>query len=172
MRGGRPLLSVMTMSHPQSYEILLVPAFTDGKGTADQGAGTEDSDEQDSDVKNSDVQDPGTGDADSGDAGSDDDGAGDSGAEGDEDDEDLKGAEGAHVSGSRDTGNHGPGAAIRSAVVAATGQTGESGYPRYEGDGMVADIDPATHTVEALLIDGSELDYGLTVRISERKVDG
>ncbi|MFI5762266.1 MULTISPECIES: hypothetical protein [unclassified Streptomyces] len=51
--------------------------------------------------------------------------------------------------------------AVRSAVVAATGQNGASGYPRYSGDGMVADIDPATRTVEALLVDGSELDYGL-----------
>lgn len=61
-----------------------------------------------------------------------------------------------------------PGAAIRSAVVAATGDTGASGYPRYAGDGMEADIDPATRTVEALLVDGAELDYGLTVRIAER----
>jgi hypothetical protein len=55
--------------------------------------------------------------------------------------------------------------AIRSAVVHATGQQGESGYPRYEGEGMVADIDPATRTVEALLVDGSELDYGLSARV-------
>lgn len=51
--------------------------------------------------------------------------------------------------------------AVRSAVVSPTGQKGASGYPRYEGDGMVADIDPRTRTVEALLVDGSELDYGL-----------
>ncbi|MGW6709763.1 hypothetical protein ACWGDE_33420 [Streptomyces sp. NPDC054956] len=51
--------------------------------------------------------------------------------------------------------------AVRSAVVAPTGQRGASGYPRYSGDGMVADIDPVTRTVEALLVDGSELDYGL-----------
>ncbi|MFF4243175.1 hypothetical protein ACFYY2_01715 [Streptomyces sp. NPDC001822] len=61
-----------------------------------------------------------------------------------------------------------PGAAIRSAVVDATGDTGASGYPRYEGEGMAADINPATHTVAALLVDGSELDYGLTARIAER----
>ncbi|MFE9822293.1 hypothetical protein ACFYSH_08975 [Streptomyces sp. NPDC005791] len=61
-----------------------------------------------------------------------------------------------------------PGTAIRSAVVAATGDTGTSGYPRYAGDGMEADIDTASHTVEALLVDGAELDYGLTVRIAER----
>lgn len=51
--------------------------------------------------------------------------------------------------------------AVRSAVVTRTGQNGASGYPRYSGDGVVADIDPATRTVEALLVDGSELDYGL-----------
>ncbi|WP_244318494.1 hypothetical protein [Streptomyces brevispora] len=67
------------------------------------------------------------------------------------------------------SGTGGPGQAIRSAVVEATGETGESGYPRYSGDGMVADIDPATHTVEALLVDGSEIDYGLSARIAERR---
>ncbi|MBT2448896.1 hypothetical protein J7F03_17715 [Streptomyces sp. ISL-43] len=51
--------------------------------------------------------------------------------------------------------------AIRSAVVAPTGQSGASGYPRYSGDGMVADIDPVTRTVQAILVDGAELDYGL-----------
>lgn len=61
-----------------------------------------------------------------------------------------------------------PGTAIRSAVVDATGDNGRSGYPRYEGGGLEADIDPASHTVEALLVDGAELDYGLTVRIAER----
>ncbi|CAM5301050.1 hypothetical protein SATRM34S_00559 [Streptomyces atroolivaceus] len=64
-------------------------------------------------------------------------------------------------------GTPAPGTAIRSAVVAATGDTGTSGYPRYAGEGMVADIDPASHTVEALLVDGAELDYGLTVRVAE-----
>ncbi|MGC5341868.1 hypothetical protein ACPXCE_03085 [Streptomyces sp. DT24] len=61
-----------------------------------------------------------------------------------------------------------PGTVLRSGVVAATGDTGESGYPRYEGDGMAADIDPETRTVEALLVDGAELAYGLTVRIADR----
>jgi hypothetical protein len=56
--------------------------------------------------------------------------------------------------------------AVRSAVVEATGETGASGYPRYAGDGMVADIDPRTRTVEALLVDGRELDYGLTARLA------
>ncbi|MFD3518384.1 hypothetical protein [Streptomyces sp. NPDC058657] len=57
-------------------------------------------------------------------------------------------------------------AAVRSAVVEATGETGSSGYPRYAGNGMVADIDPATRTVEALLVDGRELDYGLSARVA------
>ncbi|WP_406213760.1 hypothetical protein [Streptomyces decoyicus] len=56
--------------------------------------------------------------------------------------------------------------AVRSAVVEATGETGASGYPRYSGNGMVADIDPSTRTVEAVLVDGSELDYGLTARVT------
>ncbi|MFD9286815.1 hypothetical protein ACFWBV_00535 [Streptomyces sp. NPDC060030] len=67
-----------------------------------------------------------------------------------------------------DAGAPEPGTAIRSAVVVATGQTGASGYPRYAGGGMEADVDPSTHTVEALLVDGAEIDYGLTVRIAER----
>ncbi|MEU1147540.1 hypothetical protein ACFYO9_18570 [Streptomyces sp. NPDC005863] len=58
--------------------------------------------------------------------------------------------------------------ALRSAVVVATGETGASGYPRYAGDGMEADIDPATRAVEALLVDGAELDYGLSVRVADR----
>ncbi|MBD0707041.1 MULTISPECIES: hypothetical protein [unclassified Streptomyces] len=52
--------------------------------------------------------------------------------------------------------------AVRSAVVETTGRYGESGYPIYEGHGIRADIDPETRTVEALLVDGRELDYGLT----------
>ncbi|SCF82258.1 hypothetical protein GA0115254_118118 [Streptomyces sp. Ncost-T10-10d] len=100
MRAERRLLSVMTMSHPQSYEILLVPGFAED--TADAAE---------------------------------------------------------------------PGGAIRSAVVAATGETGASGYPRYSGEGIVADIDPATRTVEALLVDGSELDYGLSVRVKEKNAE-
>ena len=55
--------------------------------------------------------------------------------------------------------------AIRSAVVEATGERGSSGYPRYSGEGVVADIDPTTRTVEALLVDGVELDYGLSARV-------
>lgn len=55
---------------------------------------------------------------------------------------------------------------MRSAVVEATGETGASGYPRYVGHGIVADIDPSTRTVEAVLVDGSELDYGLTALVT------
>ncbi|MCX4445385.1 hypothetical protein ACIOEZ_09800 [Streptomyces sp. NPDC087866] len=110
----------MTMSHPQSYEILIVPEFTDDKA-------------------------PGTG----------------------------NGATGASVRGAAARGSDegGPGAAIRSAVVTATGETGETGYPRYAGEGVVADIDPATRTVEGLLVDGSELAYGLSVRVAERATE-
>ncbi|MER5602455.1 hypothetical protein [Streptomyces sp. NPDC002265] len=56
--------------------------------------------------------------------------------------------------------------AVRSALVEATGETGASGYPRYSGQGIVADIDPETRTVEALLVDGEELDYGLVARVA------
>ncbi|MFF4172424.1 DUF6296 family protein [Streptomyces sp. NPDC001744] len=51
--------------------------------------------------------------------------------------------------------------AVRTAVVEATGRQGASGYPVYEGHGVRADIDPETGAVEALLVDGRELDYGL-----------
>ncbi|MFJ3925303.1 hypothetical protein [Streptomyces sp. NPDC090022] len=52
------------------------------------------------------------------------------------------------------------GAAMRSATVVATGATGASGSPRYEGDGVQVDIDPRTDTVEAATVDGRELPYG------------
>ncbi|MEW2635507.1 hypothetical protein AB0903_28660 [Streptomyces sp. NPDC048389] len=55
--------------------------------------------------------------------------------------------------------------AIRSAVVDATGEQGASGYPRYVGDGVEADIDPETRAVEALLVDGAELSLGLAARV-------
>ncbi|SCF93499.1 hypothetical protein GA0115255_111752 [Streptomyces sp. Ncost-T6T-2b] len=45
-------------------------------------------------------------------------------------------------------------------------ETGASGYPRYAGEGMEADVDPETRTVEAVLIDGEELDYGMSVRVA------
>lgn len=100
------------MSHPQSYEILLVPEYADTSGADKPGP-----------VKKGD----------------------------DEGDEPPK-----------------PGDAIRSGTVEATGATGASGYPRYAGDGIEADIDPVTRTVEALLIDGAEIDYGLSVRVADR----
>ncbi|MEE4417897.1 MULTISPECIES: hypothetical protein [Streptomyces] len=56
--------------------------------------------------------------------------------------------------------------AVRSAVVEATGEMGASGYPRYAGHGIVADIDPSTRTIEAMLVDGAELDYGLTALVT------
>ncbi|MBT2487413.1 hypothetical protein J7E96_02420 [Streptomyces sp. ISL-96] len=52
------------------------------------------------------------------------------------------------------------GSTLRTAVVEATGGTGASGYPRYEGDGVAADIDPRTRAVEAITLDGGELPYG------------
>ncbi|MEU9305657.1 hypothetical protein [Streptomyces sp. NPDC048269] len=55
---------------------------------------------------------------------------------------------------------------LRSAVVEATGTNGASGYPHYTGEGMEADIDPVTRTVEAVLVDGSELDPGMTALIA------
>ncbi|WEH38353.1 hypothetical protein OG233_01845 [Streptomyces sp. NBC_01218] len=98
------------MSHPQSYEILLVPEFADASGADKPGPVRTGEDERDAPPR--------------------------------------------------------PGSAIRSGVVHATGATGASGYPRYAGDGIEADIDPSTRTVEALLIDGAELDYGLSVRVA------
>ncbi|MFE6227849.1 MULTISPECIES: hypothetical protein [unclassified Streptomyces] len=57
--------------------------------------------------------------------------------------------------------------AVRSAVVERTGRQGASGYPIYEGHGIVADVDPETRTVEALLVDGRELDYGLVALVRD-----
>ncbi|MFJ8301453.1 hypothetical protein ACIQ9R_36880 [Streptomyces sp. NPDC094447] len=61
--------------------------------------------------------------------------------------------------------------AVRTAVVEATGRHGETGYPIYEGHGVRADIDPAAPTVEALLVDGRELDYGLTALVRPARRD-
>lgn len=44
---------------------------------------------------------------------------------------------------------------------------GVSGYPRYAGHGIEAEIDSATRAVEAVLVDGSELDIGLGVVLRE-----
>ncbi|MFJ7589268.1 hypothetical protein ACIQZO_18185 [Streptomyces sp. NPDC097617] len=62
--------------------------------------------------------------------------------------------------------------ALRSAVVEATGETGATGYPRYRGQGVEADIDPSTRTVEALLVDGAELDYALVAMIAPERGGG
>ncbi|MGY0021993.1 hypothetical protein [Streptomyces sp. cg35] len=56
---------------------------------------------------------------------------------------------------------------LRSVPVTATGGTGESGYPRYEGEGVQADIDPRTRTVEALTVDGEELPYGWVAEVAD-----
>ncbi|MEU2672687.1 hypothetical protein ABZ622_28215 [Streptomyces sp. NPDC007164] len=121
----------MTMSHPQSYEILLVPSFADDATAEDTTA-----EDAERDAAESDDAEP--------------------------DDVESDAVEPDDVE---------PGGAVRSAVVSATGETGASGYPRYSGDGIVADIDPETHTVEALLVDGAELSYGLSARIRERDAD-
>jgi hypothetical protein len=55
---------------------------------------------------------------------------------------------------------------IRSATVEDTGRSGESGYPRYAGHGVEAEIDPATGAVEAITIDGEQLAYGMVARAS------
>lgn len=118
------------MSHPQSYEILLVPGFVEETPEAGEAAGAKGAAESGK---------PGTGSA----------------------------------AGAGETeGTAASGGAVRSAVVSATGETGASGYPRYAGEGFVADIDPATRTVEALLVDGAELTYGLTARVRERDDTG
>ncbi|MFD7256457.1 hypothetical protein [Streptomyces sp. NPDC059874] len=56
--------------------------------------------------------------------------------------------------------------ALRVAVVEATGETGASGYPHYRGQGVEADIDPRTRSIEALLVDGAELDLGMSAMIA------
>ncbi|MFG2949522.1 hypothetical protein [Streptomyces adustus] len=63
-------------------------------------------------------------------------------------------------------GAGGEDSAVRSALVEATGETGASGYPIYTGEGITADIDPETRTVEAVLVDGEELDYGLNAVVA------
>lgn len=59
------------------------------------------------------------------------------------------------------------GSALRGAVVRATGGTGASGYPCYEGEGVRADIDPETRTVEAVTVDGAELPYGWVAQVAD-----
>ncbi|WP_229711644.1 hypothetical protein [Streptomyces daqingensis] len=60
---------------------------------------------------------------------------------------------------------HGP--VLRVMSVRATGALGETGYPRYAGEGVEADIDPRTRTVEAVTVDGEELPYGWVALIAE-----
>lgn len=57
------------------------------------------------------------------------------------------------------------GGVLRSAAVEATGTVGASGFPRYEGEGVQADIDPRTRTVEAITVDGKELPYGWVAEV-------
>jgi hypothetical protein len=65
------------------------------------------------------------------------------------------------------TGGTGREGVLRTALVDPTGELGATGYPRYEGEGVQADIDPETRTVEAITLDGSELPYGWVAQIAE-----
>ncbi|MEV6735149.1 MULTISPECIES: hypothetical protein [unclassified Streptomyces] len=56
---------------------------------------------------------------------------------------------------------------LRTALVEATGEFGASGYPRYAGEGVQADIDPETRTVEAVTLDGAELPYGWVAQVAD-----
>ncbi|MFJ9038849.1 hypothetical protein ACIRF8_19925 [Streptomyces sp. NPDC102406] len=56
---------------------------------------------------------------------------------------------------------------LRTVAVTATGAVGASGYPRYEGEGVQADIDPRTRTVEAVTVDGEELPYGWVAEVAD-----
>ncbi|RVU22333.1 hypothetical protein EOT10_23130 [Streptomyces antnestii] len=57
---------------------------------------------------------------------------------------------------------------LRVVSVEATGAYGESGYPRFEGEGVQAEIDPETRTVEAVTVDGQELPYGWVAEIADK----
>lgn len=56
---------------------------------------------------------------------------------------------------------------LRSVPVTATGEEGASGYPRYAGEGVQADIDPRTRTVEAVTVDGEELPIGWVAEVAD-----
>ncbi|QLE75743.1 hypothetical protein FGW37_32875 [Streptomyces rectiverticillatus] len=58
------------------------------------------------------------------------------------------------------------GASLRSATVDATGEVGVSGFPRYEGEGVQAEIDPETRTVERVTVDGDALPYGWMAEVT------
>ncbi|MFB8036146.1 hypothetical protein ACFC5Z_25010, partial [Streptomyces sp. NPDC056004] len=122
------------MSHPQSYEILLVPRFAEETTTGAAESDAAESGATESEAPESEAAGP---------------------------EATAPEAAGSEAAGSEAEGEvTEPGGAVRSAVVSATGETGASGYPRYSGEGVVADIDPETHAVEALLVDGAELSFG------------
>ncbi|MGW0660923.1 hypothetical protein [Streptodolium elevatio] len=56
------------------------------------------------------------------------------------------------------------GPAVRPAIVRPTGEQGASGYPRYIGDGVQAEIATDTGVVEAITVDGAELEDGWSAR--------
>ncbi|MFF2196744.1 hypothetical protein [Streptomyces sp. NPDC058157] len=58
-------------------------------------------------------------------------------------------------------------AVLRTAQVDATGATGVSGYPCYEGEGVRAEIDPESRAVEAVTVDGEELPYGWIAQLAD-----
>ncbi|WP_377268068.1 hypothetical protein [Peterkaempfera sp. SMS 1(5)a] len=64
------------------------------------------------------------------------------------------------------------GATLRTATVRATGEVGASGFPRYEGEGVLADIDPDTLTVEAATMDGAELPYNWVLQVARALDEG
>ncbi|GHC57422.1 hypothetical protein [Streptomyces cinnamoneus] len=59
------------------------------------------------------------------------------------------------------------GSPLRAAAVEATGELGVSGFPRYVGEGIEAEIDPETRTVEAVTVDGDELPYGWVAQVAD-----
>jgi hypothetical protein len=59
------------------------------------------------------------------------------------------------------------GATLRTATVEATGETGVSGFPRYAGEGVQAEIDPETQAVEKVTVDGAALPYGWMAEVME-----
>ncbi|MEH6373203.1 hypothetical protein V7793_02385 [Streptomyces sp. KLMMK] len=58
------------------------------------------------------------------------------------------------------------GAALRTATVEATGEMGVSGFPRYEGEGIQAEIDPETQALEKVTVDGDALPYGWMAEVT------
>ncbi|MCA6093813.1 hypothetical protein LE181_16800 [Streptomyces sp. SCA3-4] len=59
------------------------------------------------------------------------------------------------------------GSPLRAATVEATGELGVSGFPRYAGEGIEAEIDPETRAVEAVTVDGDELPYGWVAQVAD-----